>query len=939
MKQLTFSSMAAARLRANKRQYLSLILGIFLSVFLVGTMVLTVYGIYTAYLHRRYDKVGYLDAVALESQYSAINSEVLEEMGFFDQIGQVYLSGAVTDTNLYLGYYDSVGQELLNLKSVAGRLPEHPGEIAMEQSAQEILEVSLEIGDTLELSITPVAGTPENRTFTLVGILPERSAHFEEPNFDGICEFPAIVTSDREPAFTVGRLHTNHVMTLLPEVSMDTMLDYAWDTGYALKLYGLSATGEREYNSDRSTVMRYLDEEGLTRENMVRLWRLFTGQNKMGADADMFNAISIALILAAALLLSCGVGICGAMEGILTKRREEIGVLRAVGATRRQIRRMFGRENLLLALVTAPLSLGASCLTVWILSRLMPQSIRFSFELWLLAPIGVFAVVVILVSGYLPLVRASKQMPVRAIRDTAMLRRSKGIRGKGEFSPTRLIAARRVRFNPTRQVGAALLVGLMLVCTGQLTGLMTDYWKNNSKPSYAFEIWGDGRTCTTSYSTVYESPSLSRESIRQIRNLDHVKSLTLRRNMCITMVLDEVPLYATREGWWDDFKFGMLDEAQFQEALSKKPEQVQGLRNSHATLRWEYLNFLEAYEIPGEAYSTELVTMELNRENLEKLNSRLESGKINVDAINEGREVIVIAPELWYAPGNNRPYQHWNSQEAAQEALGSGKAELVAWNNVVTAGQELPLLHIYQTKQYSPYYREDVTVTVGAVSSFVEENTDMGPDNYMYLITTEQGLENLGLRVEELDEMEIYLDGDISREAEAALEERLTAISRRAPGYTVRNCMAGFRTQQAERNRVLTLILSVMLLFFSVAVGMVVSAVTRQMHSEGRVIGMLRAVGADEKTILGCYSGPITVSTVAGAGIGLAVILGYLGNHLYWAMQGMPMRATFALWQILLMTLTVCLMAAACWLACRFFLRLRIREIVKMSIIENIREL
>ena len=61
MKKLTFSSMAAARLRANKRQYVSLVLGIFLSIFLISTLVLSVYGIYQAELQKRYDKVGYLD--------------------------------------------------------------------------------------------------------------------------------------------------------------------------------------------------------------------------------------------------------------------------------------------------------------------------------------------------------------------------------------------------------------------------------------------------------------------------------------------------------------------------------------------------------------------------------------------------------------------------------------------------------------------------------------------------------------------------------------------------------------------------------------------------------------------------------------------------------------------------------------------------------------
>lgn len=60
---------------------------------------------------------------------------------------------------------------------------------------------------------------------------------------------------------------------------------------------------------------------------------------------EMLSLMLIASVLAGSLILSCYVGISGAMEAVLSKRREEIGVLRALGATKRQIRKMFGQEN------------------------------------------------------------------------------------------------------------------------------------------------------------------------------------------------------------------------------------------------------------------------------------------------------------------------------------------------------------------------------------------------------------------------------------------------------------------------------------------------------------------------------------------------------------------------------------------------------------------
>ena len=453
MKKLTFSSMAAARLRANKRQYMSLVLGIFLSIFLISTLVLSVYGIYQAELQKRYDKVGYLDMVVLDNP--STTEEIIRSFDEFDRFGHAYISGIVTDKNVYVGYYDEVGFSLMNLKPIEGRLPEAAGEIAIEKSALDILEVDWQIGETVELDITPVDGTQEKRSFLLVGYLPERSAYLTISDNNGLNQVPAILTSTQEPAFTVGRLGTHWLMGLRKTATLDQAISSFW---------------ERIHDSDWGA---YSDFFGLSISGEQRQYASLGGIIK--ADREMFVMIAIATALGVSLVLSCCVGIAGAMEGILSKRQEEIGVLRALGATRRQIRRMFGRENLILALIVSPLSIVVSMGAVWVLSLLLPDNMKFAVNLWLIIPIVLFSIVVILISGYLPLVRASKQMPMSVIRDTAMLRRSKGIKSKKEFSATKLIATRQVRFNPTRQIGASLLVGLMLLCSGLLSGSILTY--------------------------------------------------------------------------------------------------------------------------------------------------------------------------------------------------------------------------------------------------------------------------------------------------------------------------------------------------------------------------------------------------------------------------------------------------------------------------------
>lgn len=122
---------------------------------------------------------------------------------------------------------------------------------------------------------------------------------------------------------------------------------------------------------------------------------------------------------------------------------------------------------------------------------------------------------------------------------------------------------------------------------------------------------------------------------------------------------------------------------------------------------------------------------------------------------------------------------------------------------------------------------------------------------------------------------------------------------------------------------------------------MIVSSVTRRLQSEGRTIGMLRAVGADERAILGCYSGQMRASIFGGTGIALGLTLGY-GAIFCINMLGHTSNLSVIFSQMklfLFISIAIVAVAALCWAVCRVLLRGRIREIVSRSIIENIKEL
>ena len=916
MKKLTFSSMAAARLKANKRQYMSLVLGIFLSIFLISTLVLSVYGIYQAELQKRYNKVGYLDFVVQDND--GITEEEIRSFDEFDRFGHAYISGIVTDRNVYVGYYDEVGLSLMNLMPIEGRLPEFAGEIAVEKSAMDILEVDWQIGESVELAITPVDGVEENRVFTVVGFLPERSENLNVIDHNGLNQFPAILTSSQEAAFAVGRLGTHYLMGLAGHATLRQAIGAFWDAFHAHKIeasainsfYGLTITGEQQMFYGVGT---FLD-----------------------ADREMFTLMLIACVLAGSLILSCGIGISGAMEGVLSKRREEIGVLRALGATRRQIRRMFGRENLILALILSPLSILISIGAVWVLSLLLPDSLKFAMNLWLLLPIALFSVIVILISGYLPLVRASKLMPMSVIRDTAMLRRSKGVKSKKEFSPTRLMASRQVRFNPTRQLGAALLIAFMLLGSGMLGALVYTYSDVTWQDQNAFAVNRSYGSMSKQGVNVFDKVGLSRQSIQQIKTLDHVKSILIDREMDIIVQLDKVPSYAKLLGRTD--QLGMLDDAMFAEALEGRTDRdfYEGLREQYQE---DYRQMRKTYGFEGEAFQMSIMTMDLNKENVRVLEEHLTEGTINIDAINAGTQVLVLAPEVWGLNDENGGATTFSQDSILFDEYVKDGAVLIAENDAFHVGQNLPLTQLYsEDEEFTTIFREDALVQVCGI---VDSLGDMPYSSWgkCVLITTEQGLESMGLRMEGLKYVEIYLDGEISIEEEERLERQLDAIARRSEGYSVYNWAENYRERLQARQQEMILYASVVTVFFAVAVGMIVSSVTRQLNSEGRTIGMLRAVGADERAILGCYSGQLNASIIGS----LVISYGLLGLFcLVFLINGLRYHYTMSSRDFIICVIIgiiICIMAFLCYVICKFLLRFRIREIVNKSIIDNIREL
>jgi len=112
-------------------------------------------------------------------------------------------------------------------------------------------------------------------------------------------------------------------------------------------------------------------------------------------------------VLALSILISV-FGIVNTLALSVLERQRELGLLRAVGASRRQVRRMVRYESILTAWIGATLGLVLGVFLAWMVIRAVGQGLEFSPPLGSLTIHAAFATVVGVLAAVLPARRAAR---------------------------------------------------------------------------------------------------------------------------------------------------------------------------------------------------------------------------------------------------------------------------------------------------------------------------------------------------------------------------------------------------------------------------------------------------------------------------------------------------------------------------------------------------
>ncbi len=896
----TYNSLALGSIRARKRQYVTLITGIILAIFFTSSMLLIGQSIYHTYQERQFRQVGRQDAVMLDAE--DVSPQELLESGYVKSVGNIFIIGETEGSETAIAYYDEEGEALANKQCVQGRMPEAVGEIAVERSKLQRLRRDAQLGDTLTLSLKVPGGNgflPDavTKTYTLVGILSEQTTY--QPgnswNQEDYLKYPGAMVSREEQVEAGGRPVIHRLLQLAPLVTNkefyvynQNTLHHNWIDTFDLDLI---------YENESSSLL------------------IFVG------------------ILGMVLILVACMGIIGAFSMMLSERRAQIGMLRAVGATRRQVRRIFGREALVIALIVSPAAILLSHLAVWGLCKVLDGGLLFYSIAWFLPLELLLSIAFVMGAAFIPLVQASRVSPMQAIRETSLLRAKKRmrVRIKQAYWPPSLLARRHMRLYRAKQAGVWVVTALGLVILTLGVDMAVWSMRNSGPRSYDFTIetyWQNGFVEKNAL-----RPLLTEGDLMEAAALPQVENVRASKAVQVNLLVKSVTEYLTGRDI-PFYTFGyLMDDAQ----LPGERDQWQEAE------RKRYLELKNWLGIETEMAGAQLSA--ISPEMVEMLRPCVLSGEIDIDALNAGREVLIVAPEkiyMQYQKDDSGKIIGYNCASSVPQE--NEHYDKVLENDMFYAGNTLSLCRLYTeggyTRQvdengydFDAIHRVDRTVRIGAVLSD-SAPWEIGPSiisgDAGALITTLAGLDALGFETSGYRSLTAKMMSNTDEQTIKYTETALSDISKRAGEMDFYSSYESMLEGARWDMMITVMLFAISILFFTVCVSMVNNAVTGRIRSDKRAIGTLRAVGAPLRVIISTYLRQVGVMLGWGIAAGVLLSAGILAYQAYlknFRISMMLPLCGFAALYILLILLF-----------CGLNLRARIRGIVRSSIIDNIRE-
>ncbi len=825
MKGLTINRLALAGLRANRKEYRQMALGIFLAVFLAVGTVLGIWAMWEKKAEIRRTRFGSADGFLFRSQI--LDPELLTRSGYISNLGTISVLG--TAGGVRFGYYDEEAEAILQRQFLSGGMPQAPNEIALDETARDTLCPNAVVGDTITLELVPRTASRQERSFVLSGIF---RSHIRSTLTDAEQWLPDILVYRNDPDFPEWSKERSYVFTSSSKGTMQNLYArFSFTT-----MVGIDALGDL-YSPKETTAASPL-------------------------SALLGLEYTPPLLLAGgALLLAAMIGIFDAASGQFARKQKQYRLLRALGATRRQIGAVSRRETMLLALLLTPWAALCAIGFVKLCCRLLPGEAAFALP----APLLFGSLVLSLL-----LVWAASSMPVfwsfrgGVLKEKAPTQKRVRPASKKGFVPARLLARRNLRSHPFRVFGCIALVVLLNVTTAFLgdTSLQNVRIVNSLRDAQDFVAQ---QHSPGSYDGIGD------EALEALRALPGIASVHVRRCAKTYALADTVGTYYPLlqitnphlQTYHPELDYGPYVDAD-NDVLSAK------IALEHQSKIQSILNTDQA------VIETYLLTVE----DLSFFAPYLLEGTIDEEKINNGEAVLIYAPDYYiqYGPYGRSVFTDPSWQEPSGYTT-------IAHNDQFLLGSVQAMAQVDPDPDgYIPFAKKNQETVISEASAKICGIIGAFQTYYNSIwsapsiITTAQGAANLGLDAGSVEHLEIELDGTVP---DSVLEPQINYILGE-DHYSLDNNAAHLRNVRKNSAAALLLLGSLALALLSCTVIMLRGSCIRDMQAQADTIRILWSLGCEGKDQAAIWRREIVVIFLAAFPISVVTAMLLMDSFTFW---------------------------------------------------------
>ena len=839
MKALTMNRLALAGLRANGREYRQMALGVFLAVFLAVGTVLGIWTMWEKKAETKLLRFGQADGFLFGAL--RLEPEALENTGLISKIGTVSVLGTV-DGHPF-GYYDQEAEDLLCRQFLSGGMPQDETEIAVEEDALNALCPGAALGDRITLALTSRSGQSQEGCFTLAGIL--RSPYTSDASMDWTLQ-------DAIPAYAVG------LPQILVFANTDAFQDYRSVRQF---VFTFSESGTLDLLHARFPTSSLLGVDALG--------STYVPERTVSSAPSIFRLEYAPPVLLAggALLLAAMIGIFDAASGQFARKERQYRLLRALGATRRQIGAVSRRETVLLALVLAPGAALCAIGFVKLCCLLLPEEAAFSMPPLLLLGSLALSFVLVWIASSLPVLWSFRG---GVLENNSSQKRKVCRASKKHFVPARLLARRELKSHPFRTFGCVALVVLLNVTTVLLGVTSLEYLDtvNSFQDTQAF---------VAEQHSPGSADGIGDEELEALRSLPGVLSVQVRRCAKTYALTDTVGTY------YPKLRFSNFHLQAYHPEITHGVEEQSTVHSASAWQEWHQniQSILNTDQIVIETY---LLTVE----DISFFAPYLLEGAIDEEAINSGKAVLVYAPDYYTTESysmSGDTIRNYTFSWATRKF--DGYTETVH-NDQYLLGSIQALAQVDpDPDSYVPFAKKGQETRVSKASAEIIGIVGAFQTDYWFtwdtpsIITTVQGAQNLGLDTGAVEHLGIELDGTVP---DSVLEPQIRNILGE-DDYSLVNNAARLRSIRRSNAAQVLLLGSLSLAFLACTVTLLRGSCARNIQAKQNTIHILWSLGCEERDLAAIWRWEIIAVFLAGFLSSIVAELLLMKPTIFWGLR------------------------------------------------------